>query len=204
MMIAIFAVAFAFGALTAIRWPSIIMVVGFLQEDGAGEALAGVDWRQLGLVYGAPYFLAALCLYASAAMAAQHRHGAFTWYVMGCVAGFPCVYLVDFHEGWWTDPTAGEGAVAGAGVIAVLLAVAVWDLRKRKPGGKPKRTPAASGEEMVMVPASMLVQAPPTGPKPVKPAPRAPRSAAIMHQRASFAREGRKMRERQERRRGRS
>jgi len=79
VLVSILAVCFAFAAMAAIRWPSIIMIVGFLSEDGAGEAMAGIDWRELGLIHGGPYFLAALCLYASSAMVAQIRHGALTW-----------------------------------------------------------------------------------------------------------------------------
>lgn len=182
VLVSLFAVAFAFGALTAIRWPSIIMVLGFLNEgeaEQAGEALAGIDWRQLGIAYGLPYFLAAISLYVASALIAQRRHGAFAWYVMGCIAGFPSIYLVDFEPGWWRDPSAAEGAIAGAGLIAGLLAMAVWDLRRRAP--KTARPDAAAA---------------PARPK----RPRGPTPAAIVRQRAMFATHGRKMLERERRR----
>ena len=183
ILVSLFAVAFAFGALTAIRWPSIIMVVSFLNEGTPGEALAGIDWRELGILYGLPYFLAAISLYTASALIARRRHGAFAWYVMGCVAGFPSVYLVDFEPGWWRDPSPAEGAIAGAGVIAVLLAMAVWDLRRRQP--RPER-PESEDEPIKAAPVR----------------PRGPTPAAIARQRAMFAAEGKKMLERERRRKG--
>ena len=190
MLVSILAVCFAFAAMAAIRWPSIIMIVSFLNDGEVGESLAGIDWRELGLIHGGPYFLAALCLYASSAMIAQTRHGALSWYAMGCAAGFPCLYLVDFEPGWWRDPSPAEGMVAGTGMIALLLAIAVWDLRKRKPAPEPPQE-----EQMITVPASVLA----TGfiPTPEKKSPprkpRGPQSAAVRATRAQFARDGQKM-----------
>lgn len=193
MLISILAVAFAFGALTAIRWPSIIMVLGWVNEGSAAQAAAaldGVDWRQLGLIYGGPYFLASLCFYAASAMIAQRRHGGVLWYLMGCTAGFPSIYLVDFEPGWWRDPSIGEGVLAGAGVIALLLAVAVWDLRKRLPrAAQTDKGPAAA--------VAATGPAPVTKPKPARRP--GPTSAAILRNRALFAAEGRKMLARQKR-----
>ena len=141
LLIALYAIAFAFGAMAAIRWPSLMMVANLLLEDEAAMAgVAGIDWRQLGIVYGAPYFLAALCLYAAALSLSNKKRGARVWYFMGVVAGFPCVFLVDFEPGWWQDPSAGEGAVAGAAAGAVLLGIAVWELCR-----KPKRKPEPVG-----------------------------------------------------------
>ena len=51
LLIALYAIAFAFGAMAAIRWPSLMMVANVMLEDEAAMAgIAGIDWRQLGIV----------------------------------------------------------------------------------------------------------------------------------------------------------
>ncbi|MEM9740103.1 MAG: hypothetical protein AAF829_09555 [Pseudomonadota bacterium] len=204
LWVALFAVAFTVGALAVMRWPTILMVMGMALEDGLGPALEGVDWRQLGLLYGVPYLFSGCFLYVSAQLISQRRHGAFTTYMIGCALGFPCAFMVDFEPGWWRDPSSAEGAVAGAGLIALLMAFGVWELRKGKPA---KGVEVEPEEEMVSIPASVLAvlgaqpaiaAAPASTPKRI----RIP-SAAVMNQRAHFAREGRKMLERQAMRRGR-
>lgn len=194
LLIALYAIAFAFGAMAAIRWPSLMMLASFMLEDEAMTGLTGIDWRALGIVYGAPYFLAALCLYAAALSLGNKKRSAGIWYLMGVVAGFPCVFLVDFEPGWWQDPSAGEGAVAGAAAGAILLGIAVWELcRKRKPKAEPAVQPV-DGQQVV------YVQAPALEPdKKPKRKYRKPVPAAIARQRAHFAAEGRRMMARQRR-----
>ena len=195
LLIALYAIAFAFGAMAAIRWPSLMMLAGFMLEDDAMSGLTGIDWRELGIVYGAPYFLAALCLYASALSLGNKQRAARLWYFMGVAAGFPCVFLVDFEPGWWQDPSAGEGAVAGAAAGAVLLGVAVWELCK-----KPLQPPAPNAEAHAS-PQVIYVQAPADAAQKTERQIRyhRPVPAAIARQRAHFAAEGRKMRARQRR-----
>jgi hypothetical protein len=194
LLIALYAIAFAFGAMAAIRWPSLMMLAGFVLEEDAMSGLAGIDWRALGIVYGAPYFLAALCFYAAALSLGNKQRGARLWYAMGAIAGFPCVFLVDFEPGWWRDPSTGEGAVAGAAAGAVLLGIAVWELcRTRRQNPDPDVTVSEPAGAAPVI----LVQAPNTS-KP-KPRYRRPVPAAIARQRAHFAAEGRKMRARQRR-----
>lgn len=193
LLIALYAIAFAFGAMAAIRWPSLMMVASFMLEDESMAGIAGVDWRELGILYGAPYFLAALCLYAAALSLGNKNRGARLWYAMGVIAGFPCVFLVDFEPGWWRDPSTGEGAVAGAAAGAVLLGIAVWELcRKAKPKSV-QNIVSESGEPQVV-----YVQAPEPEKKPVRKY-RQPIPAAIARQRAHFAAEGRRMMARQRR-----
>ncbi|MEL6727763.1 MAG: hypothetical protein AAFP81_18370 [Pseudomonadota bacterium] len=190
LLIALYAIAFAFGAMAAIRWPSLMMVAGFMLEDDAMAGLSGIDWRELGIAYGAPYFLSALCLYAAALSLGNKHRSALLWYLMGVAAGFPCVFLVDFEPGWWQDPSAGEGAVAGAAGGALLLGIAVWELCR-----KPKQ-PAATKEVDPDHQQVVYVQAPDPAAtaKPVaKHKYRRPVPAAIARQRAHFAAEGRKM-----------
>ena len=188
LLIALYAIAFAFGAMAAIRWPSLMMVAGFMLEDDAMAGLSGIDWRQLGIAYGAPYFLAALCLYASALRLGNKQRAAKLWYFMGVIAGFPCVFLVDFEPGWWRDPSTGEGAVAGAAAGAVLLGIAVWELC-RKSKARPDIEAVDPALQQVVI-----VQAAETSPAPKqKRHYRRPMPAASARQRAHFAAEGRKM-----------
>lgn len=194
-MIALYAIAFAFGAMAAIRWPSLMMMASFMLEDDTMAGLSGVDWRELGIAYGAPYFLAALCLYASALSLGNKQRSASLWYFMGVIAGFPCVFLVDFEPGWWQDPSAGEGIVAGAAAGAVLLGIAVLELC-RKPKKAPVQPVAETVPPEVVYVQAAAEEAPQKKTRQVR---HAPMPAAIMRQRAHFAAEGRKMRARQRR-----
>ncbi|WP_035616641.1 hypothetical protein [Hyphomonas johnsonii] len=196
-LITLYAIAFAFGALTAVRWPSIMMAVSWMVDGDIAGGLDRVDWRALGIAYGAPYLLAALCFYAAAAMISGRRPGGVLWYIMGLAAGFPTIFLVSFEDGWWRDPSAAEGTVAGAGVAALLLLSAVYELRKRKPvvvpvGADMAAEPAVAAEpapapEPDAVPQVAIVRGHATRPKPVFV------PAAIARQRASFAAHGKRM-----------
>lgn len=194
LLIALYAIAFAFGAMAAIRWPSLMMLASFMLEEEAMAGLSGINWRELGIAYGAPYFLAALCFYASALSLGNKQKAARIWYFLGAAAGFPCVFLVDFESGWWRDPSAGEGAVAGAAAGAVLLGIAVWVLcRSKKPViAAPVETPQ---DAQVVVLAQALAEAQAKPKRQYK----KPVSAAVARQRAHFAAEGRKMMARQRR-----
>ena len=193
-LIALYAIAFAFGALSAVRWPSIMMLVSWIVQDDIASGLDAVDWRALGIAYGAPYLLAALCFYCSAAMISGRRGGGVLWYAMGLWAGFPTVYLVSFESGWWRDPSIAEGAVAGAAIGAVLLLSAVYELRKRAPVRvmQPEAAALAAAPESVPAaplpdPTVAIVRPRAYPPKPVFV------PAAIARQRASFAAHGRRM-----------
>jgi len=196
ILIALYAIAFAFGAMAAIRWPSLMMVAGFILEDETMVGLSGIDWRELGIAYGAPYFLAALCFYAAALSLGNKQKAARVWYIMGAVAGFPCVFLVDFEPGWWRDPSIGEGAVAGAAAGALLLAIAVWELC-RSPRPVKSAAPMQGTSEQKQHPSVIAEPLQPA--KPAKMRYARPVPAAIARQRAHFAAEGRKMMARQRR-----
>mgnify|MGYP003147389357 FL=1 len=199
ILLTVYAIAFAFGALAAVRWPSIMMALSWVVQDDIASGLESVDWRQLGIAHGGPYLLAALCFYCSAAMIAARRPGGVLWYFMGVVAGIPCLYLVTFEPGWWNDPSAAEGAIAGACAGAVLLMLAVWELRLRT------QRKAESAEQVAPLVLSqpVLVSEPlPDQRKrsvPAKPVRPAIVPAAIARQRASFAAHGRKMNARRRR-----
>ena len=133
ILLTIYAIAFAFGALTAVRWPSIVMVMGWIVTDDVAGGLGGVNWRELGIAHGAAYLFAALGYYASGATLAARKGGAVGWYIFALAFSIPSVFLVHFDANWWLNPSAGEGAMAGLMAGAVLLLLAVWELRKRPP-----------------------------------------------------------------------
>mgnify|MGYP006402880099 CR=1 FL=1 len=189
ILLTVYAIAFAFGALTAVRWPSIMMALSWVVQDDIAGGLESVDWRQLGIAYGGPYLLAALCFYCSAAMIAAKRPGGVLWYLMGVVAGIPCLYLVTFEPGWWNDPSAAEGAIAGVCAGALLLMLAVWELRLRAP--RQAESPTQD--------APLVLSEARQRPVPAQPARPAFVPAAIARQRASFAMHGRKMNARRRR-----
>jgi hypothetical protein len=128
-----YAIAFAFGAMTAVRWPSIVMVMGWILADDLAGGLKDVDWRQLGIAHGGAYLLAAVCYYASAATMVARRRGAVLWYLMAMIASAPAILLVHFDPHWWHNPSAAEGALAGLAAGGLLLLLAVWELRWRAP-----------------------------------------------------------------------
>lgn len=200
ILITCFAIAFAFGALTAVRWPSIMMLVTWLAHDDLAQGLATVNWRELGIDYGGPYLLAALCFYCAAAMVSARRRGAVAWYLCGMGAGFPVFYLVTFEPGWWEDPSIAEGGVAGVGAVGVLLLFAVWELRHRP--ARPVREAEVQPEEVQPVVQTIIVQKSADDDQPVvirKHTFGMPKTrpgfvpAAVARQRASFAHHGRKI-----------
>ena len=54
LLISVLAIVFAFGALAVIRWPSIVMFVGMFFHPDPSLGLDGINWRELGFVYGGP------------------------------------------------------------------------------------------------------------------------------------------------------
>ncbi|KJS26587.1 MAG: hypothetical protein VR75_06655 [Hyphomonadaceae bacterium BRH_c29] len=201
ILITCFAIAFAFGALTAVRWPSIMLMVSWLAHDRLADGLATVNWRQLGIDNGGPYLLAAFCFYCAAAMVAARRRGGVAWYLCGMGAGFPVFYLVTFEPGWWEDPSIAEGGVAGIGVIGVILLLAVWELRYRPARPVEAVRPQVQQEEAAPVVQTIVIQQPVGDEEPIivkKHTFGAPKTrpgfvpAAVARQRASFAHHGRK------------
>ncbi|MFN3609221.1 MAG: hypothetical protein ACK4Y9_09170 [Hyphomonas sp.] len=159
LLLTAYAIAFAFGAMTAVRWPSIVMVMGWIVTDDVAGGLKAVDWRQLGIAHGGAYLLAAVCYYAAAATLAARKPGAVLWYVMGLVASIPTILLVHFDPEWWLNPSAGEGAMAGMAAGALLLLIAVWELRYRSP-----EELAEEREMLEAVPAPVVYQTAPAAP----------------------------------------
>ncbi|MEM7492692.1 MAG: hypothetical protein AAF296_04880 [Pseudomonadota bacterium] len=193
LMIALYAIAFAFASMAAIRWPSVMMVLAFMIEGEGMKGVPDLNWRELGILYGAPYFLAALCLYASAMMLSQRRAGSVVWYAMGCVAGFPCAFLIEFESGWWRNPGIWESVAIGGALGAVLLGMAVWLLRDKRVNQELEvnsTSPSADLSDVTEVPKVIEVEADAAAPRTQR---RRRVSPAIAQQRARWAREGRAM-----------
>lgn len=196
---ALLAITFAFGALVSVRWPSLIMAGGWVGAGEMTEGLQEVNWRELGVTYGGPYFLAALCFYFSALATANRRHGAFTWFVLACVSGFPVAFFIDFEAGWWKDPSLGELSIINAAALSVLLAWAIWDLRQRSKAEEflleedVEAADAPEVQEYIEPEVAEVV--------PIRQARRRrPVPAAIARQRQMFAAQGRKQMARQRKR----
>ena len=101
-IVTIYAIAFAFGALTAVRWPSIVMVMGWIVQDDVKGGLDGVNWRELGIVHGAAYLFAALGYYASSALLGDPQGRCCQLVsVRACRLGAISVFLVHFNPNWW-------------------------------------------------------------------------------------------------------
>ncbi len=139
-----YAMVFAFAALTAVRWPSIVMIMGWMVNEDLSGGLQTVNWREAGLLHGGAYLVAAVCYYASGASLAGRRPGALVWYVLAMTASLPTLFLVHFDPQWWHDPSVGEGAMAGLAAGAVLLLLAVIELQRppRRRPAPPQQAPA--------------------------------------------------------------
>lgn len=179
-----YAIAFAFGAMTAVRWPSIVMVMGWILADDLSGGLKDVDWRQLGIAHGGAYLLAAVCYYASAATMVARRRGAVLWYLMAMTASAPAILLVHFDPDWWQNPSAGEGALAGLAAGALLLFFAVWELRWRPPRAPEEEEPDAPQQVIIYQPAP--VEAPVMAIRPRRPPVFVP-DIMVARQRAAYA-----------------
>ena len=204
-LIALLAIAFAFASLAAIRWPSIVMFLGLFFHPDPSLGLEGINWRQLGFAYGAPYFLASLCFYASAASVGQRSKGGFAWYLLACCAASPSLYMVKFDSGWWMNPTSGQGIWVGGAIIVAMLGFAVFLLRhRRQPALVPETSEDHEGGVHLTQEQFEALMARRDAPVPAEPQPekqrprrRGPVPAAIARQRAQFAADGRRMLARQ-------
>ncbi len=192
----IYAFVFAFAALTAVRWPSIMMLAGLFFGDALPDAMKQTDWRLIGLAHGAAWLLAAFCFYASAQTLSGKRPGAFIWYCFALVAAVPCLLLHEWPPMWWQTLPPLEGAMLGGAIGAVLLFFAVSAYRDPAQESVPQTADEVEAEiqrleaELTTAaalpePVTVAAPAPKKKRRPIRPGP------AILRQRASFAKYGR-------------
>lgn len=210
----ILALAFAFAALTAMRWPSLMLLANLFLADTQMAGLDKVDWRLIGLAHGGAWMLAAFCFYAAALTLAGRRKGSLIWYVFGLAASLPCLVMLKTVPTGLAAIPALDGVIFGGAVAALLLLAAVWELRLRpapeiaseEPAPKPEPEPETEPEpERAIISddaddtAIIVRRRGVASPTPAAEAPRrkSPVPPAIQRQRESFARHGRKMRTRQ-------
>lgn len=191
LLLTALAIAFAFGAMTAVRWPSIVMVMGWIVTDDVAGGLNAIDWRKLGIAHGGAYLLAAVCYYAAAATIAARKPGAVLWYIMGMAASIPTIFLVHFDPQWWLNPSAGEGAMAGLAAAAALLLIAVWELRYRSPEELAEEREMLEAAPAPVYQAAQVAAAPPRKRPPVFVA-----DVVVQRQRAMFIAQARRKKQR--------
>ena len=200
-LVALYAIGFALMALTAVRWPSLLMMATLFGSGGALAEMSGLlNWRELGLTYGVIYLAAAFFFYSASTLIGRSGRGSVACYVLGAGIGFPPFLLFDFEPGWWQNPDIFEQCVLFAAVFTLILFGAVWELSQtRKKTASPAVLPDTAPEivlDRIVVPVAMTADTATvcsTG-KGVR---RKPVPAAIMRQRACFAAHGRRARARQ-------
>jgi len=151
-LVALYAIAFAFLAMTVVRWPTLMSAVAVMFREESTD-LAGIDWRALGLEYGAAYLAAALFFQISSFAIATRQHGAFTAFVFGCATAFPMVFLFEMRAGWMAAPRTEEWAVVWMAGATLLLLGAVWDLRRR-----PEQEPIRPAPRQEVRPEDLTIQ----------------------------------------------
>ena len=196
-IIALYAIGFAFAALAAVRWPTLLMLVAFF-GDSASDLGAHVNWRELGLVYGLVYLVAAYFFFTTSSLISSHKAGSPVTYLLAVGIGFPPFVLFDFEAGWWQSPDLFEQIVLFGGVLSLFLLGSILELNRTRKRKSTKTAPVQTDLAHPVPPAAPIVlSAPVMAPQspPSKPARRRnpPVSAAILRQRQSFAHHGRKM-----------
>lgn len=198
-IVALYAIGFALMALTAVRWPSLLMMAALFNQGGALAEMSGLlNWRELGLTYGVMYLAAAFFFYSASTLIGRSGRGSVICYLLGAGIGFPPFLLFDFDSGWWQNPDAFEQTILFAAVFTLILFGAVLELSQT--GNK--KTSIKKMPEMILDKVVVPVNSPiavPIEAAAVQPRRRQPIPAAILRQRASFAAHGRRARARQKR-----
>lgn len=195
LITALYAISFAFLAIMAVRWPSVLALAALFSESTGLNSDIGVmiDWRQLGLFYGGLYLFAAISFYACSTLLQRRKRGALTAFITGTLAGFPFLALFDFAENWWRSPDLFEQITIGAAIFALFLMPAI---SAASPQARRKRqnhlaampaAPLAAQQNPAMILVPQTSQRPTPKPRRRKPVP-----AAIARQRESFAAHGRR------------
>lgn len=198
MATVLYALGFAFVAIAAVRWPSLIATGAlFTSEANTLDRLqAMMNWRELGIVTGVPYFVAAFCFYSSATLQRRRARSAVIWFALGALAGFPPFVLFDFEPGWWQAPDTFEQSVVLAAIVTFFMLSAVWDASQPAKRQKQAEGPAVDTSpplilDQKLAPAIIVVDPQPDAAV-RKPIIRRPVPPAIARQRESFRRHGQK------------
>lgn len=201
---ALYAIGFAFVALAAVRWPSLLMLVSLLGDAGAlADSKGQLSWRELGLSFGLVYLVAAFFFYTCSTLIGRRGRGSVAFYILGAGTGFAPFVLFEFEAGWWQNPNMFEQCVLFAGMLTLILFGAVWDLSRGRKAPQEQALPERALPEIVLdrmiLPAGIKVhrRADPIEKQPHKQVRRQPVPAAIARQRACFAAYGRRDRARQ-------
>lgn len=200
LIVALYAIGFAFLALASVRWPSLLTVATLFgdQAGAIGEIDGLLNWRELGLTHGLAYLVTALCFYCSVTLIGRRKRIAIVFYVTAIGTGFLPLMLLDFEPGWWQNPTQFQQIVMLAAVMAVFIASLVWELGGIKTDKTEQENARVTPDQLmldqIIVPVNVAKSArAKTVNKPVKkPVRRGPVPPAIARQRASFAAYGRR------------
>lgn len=200
--IALYAIGFAFAALAAVRWPSLLMMAA-LFDNGSGVATAlneKMDWRELGLSFGLANLVAAFFFYSCATCVARRKAGSIIFYILGVGIGFVPLMVFNFEADWWQNPDTFQQIVLFSGVMTVFLFGALLELDRARKAARKEAARQAKQSGMIVdkvnVPPAVTVGAAPAQVQATAPAMkrvrRKPVPAAIARQRASFAAHGRR------------
>ncbi len=180
LQIFVYAIVFAFAAMSALRWPSIMMLAHLLFSEALPDTVETVNWRLLGILHGGAWMVAAFCYYAAATTVSRRRKGSVVWFICALAASLPCLVILKFQPDFTNGVSARDGAILGGIAGAALLLAAVWELRQRPPATASETTSETNAA--LNTPEAI----------PEKPRRRLPPGPAILRQRAAFARDGRR------------
>ncbi|MEO1028237.1 MAG: hypothetical protein AAFX02_04175 [Pseudomonadota bacterium] len=193
-IIMLYAAAFSFAALAALRLPSMALIEQLAFQYGYGPEAAGMadfNWRHISILLGGPYLAASIAFYVSAILLRARWRGAGIMFKLGAGLGFACLFLFEFRADWWHAPTDFEWIAVGAGCATLLIYLGIIFVYESKPAMKEV---AAEPAEPLQEPVAAPVSRPSPKPKPNYRPKRRPRPGpAIMVQRAAFAAQGQRM-----------
>jgi len=195
LITALYAIAFAFLAIMAVRWPSLLAIAALVSDgtSGTSDVSALISWRQLGLFYGGLYLFAAMCFYACSTLVQRKKRGAVTAFGLGVLAGFPFLALFDFSANWWQAPTLFEQITIGAAIFSLFLMPAIRAVTPNNPSKRENKRQSTSQESGATVQPLTVINSAHPAPKSVQAKRhRKPVPAAIARQRESFAAHGRR------------
>lgn len=202
-IIIIYAAAFAFAAMTALRLPSMALIQQLAFEYGMGPeapGIAEIDWRHVSILLGGPYLAAAFCFYISAVLIRARLRLGGVFFKLGTGLGFASIFLFEFRAEWWQAPTIWEMVVAGAACATGLIYLGIIYIYEfENPADRERKAPPHTEP---VIPPEPVMEAEPAAPIPARPKRRPRRRApqpimgpspAIIRQRAAMAAAGRKM-----------